>query len=164
MQITWKNFIVSTVCLLIAVIFFGSLDLSRNAYAVPDEGNVLKVEVVDTSGNAVHNAQITVIGESITFNTDNKGRSPSIAVKETTNWYDVSIKEWFCINLRISKEGYVDTFVFNCVIGVGSVRNLKVKIYKTDDSQLPYVCYVESPPDDYIKGLTNQKVIDGANQ
>lgn len=111
----------------------------------------LRVSVVDLNGLPVHNAQVTV--NSAQFNTDNKGLSPAIELAELTNSYDGAITEWGTVTVTVTNADYVPAMVFNCVVYAGQSRKLTVKIYPKDGSDLPYTIYVESPPDDYIKGL-----------
>lgn len=111
----------------------------------------IKVTAVDLDGNPVHNAQVTVNGN--TFNTDNKGLSPAMELSSLTNCYDDAIAEWKTVTVVVKRDGYVPALVFNCVVYVGQTRKLTVKLYPVDGSNLPYVSYVESPPDEYIQGL-----------
>lgn len=126
-------------------------------YAQHQGGAKVKVCVVDLSGNPVHNAKVKVVGTSVQFNTDNNGFSPLIELPVFTNVYDSAINQWYTINLQVKKQGYVDAFVINCVVYIDDVRNLTVRVYPSDSSNLPYVCYVESPPSEYLVGLTHQK-------
>jgi len=119
-------------------------------------GARIKICVVDLDGNPVHNAKVKVVGCNLVFNTDNNGLSPSIDLPKLTNVYDAKIDQWYTVNLHVQKSGYVDTFVLNCVVYLQQNRNLTVKIYPTDDSHLPYVCYVESPPSEYLESLMSQ--------
>ena len=73
------------------------------------------------------------------------------------NVYDKNVTQWYTINLQISKAGLVDTFVLNCVVYQGGERSVTVRVYPADQSDLPYVCYVESPPNDYLESLIGQK-------
>ena len=102
----------------------------------------LRVTVTDLNGNPVHNARVTVAGQ--TFNTDNKGLSPAIELNGLTNCYDPSVTDWKTATVTVSGEGYVTAVNFNCVIYDGQTRKLAVRLYKTDDSDLPYTTYVES--------------------
>ena len=129
--------------------------------AVVDRGNAevktaktdtfVRVTVLDLDGMPVHNAQVTVFGE--TFFTDNKGLSPTIQLAKLENSFDANISQWHTVNIVIKKDGYVPTIMFNCVVYDRQTRKITVKIYPTDGSDLPYVCYVESPPDDFVKDL-----------
>lgn len=129
-----------------------AVDGAQNVNALPKD-TFLKVTVVDLDGVPVHNAEVTVGEQS--FFTDNKGLSPSIQLVSFSNCYDASVTEWGTVTVKITKEGFSPCFVFNCVVYRDKTRRLTVKIYPKDASDLPYVCYVESPPDDYIKGLAN---------
>lgn len=127
-----------------------AVDASGNM-AVAVSNTSIKVAVVDLDGVPVHNAKVTV-GEA-SFFTDNKGLSPSIELATISNSYNSSITEWGTVTVLVEKDGYAPTFVFNCVVYNGQTRKLTVKIYSQDGSELPYVSYVEAPPDGYVQGL-----------
>ncbi len=111
----------------------------------------IKICVVDLDNNPVHNAKVTVGGNS--FFSDNNGNSPTIQLENLDNCYDKNITDWYTSTIIVQKEGYTPTVVLNCVIFDSQTRKLTVKIYPLDGSNLPYVCYVETPPDDYLKTL-----------
>lgn len=136
--------------LVVVVGVLAAVDANANA-AVAVSNTYIKVAVVDLNGAPVHNAKVTV-GE-VSFYTDNKGLSPSIELATLTNSYDASISEWGTVTVKVEKDGFVPTFVFNCVVYNGQTRKLTVKTYAEDSSELPYVCYVESPPDGFVQGL-----------
>lgn len=115
----------------------------------------VKVTVVDLNGAPIHNAQISIDGQS--FYTDNKGLSPAIDIDNLSNCYDSAITVWGTVTVVVQKDGYTPAFVLNCVVYSGQTRKLTVKIYPLDSSDLPYVSYVESPPDDYLKSLLNSE-------
>ncbi len=153
MKATVKNLIISVVMLSMILVILSAVDAANHVGVTAEGQTKLRVQVLDLDGQAVHNAKVTVAETGASFNTDNKGMSPQIEVGELINSYDKNISDWFCVTVKIEKDGFVDTVIFNCVLYSGQVRNLTVKTYKQDDSSLPYVCYVESPPDSYIKGL-----------
>ena len=124
---------------------------------VQQSNTKIRVCVVDLDGQPIHNAKVNVLSGSLKFNTDNNGLSPVIDLPTLSNVYDSKISQWYTVNLQISKVGYVDTFVLNCVVYVSQTRSLTVRVYPSDASNLPYVCYVESPPNDYFKSLITQK-------
>ncbi len=124
-----------------------------NDVEVSASKTAIKVTVVDLNNNPVHNAVVTVDGN--TFFCDNNGNSPAIEIASLSNCYDQNISSWHTTTVIVTKEGYVPTVVLNCVIFDKETRKLTVKIYAVDESRLPYVCYVETPPDDYLKQLTN---------
>ena len=111
----------------------------------------IKVRVVDLDNNPVHNAEIKIDGQ--VFYCDNNGNSPIIELTNLTNCYDNQIDGWFTQTVVITKDGFVPTVVLNCVVFDKQTRKLLVKIYPLDQSNLPYVCYVETPPSDYINQL-----------
>lgn len=111
----------------------------------------LRVSVIDLDGTPVHNAQVTV--NSCSFNTDNKGLSPAIELDSLVNSYDSSITDWGTVTVTVTKADYAPAVVFNCVVYNGQTRKLTVKVYPVDGSDLPYVTYVESPPNEYVQGL-----------
>lgn len=111
----------------------------------------LKVSVVDLDGAPVHNATVAVDGQC--FFTDNKGCSPLVEFSSLSNSYDQTLSDWGTCTVTITKDGYAPTLVFNCVVFRSQTRNLTVKIYPRDSSDLPYVSYVETPPDEYIRHL-----------
>lgn len=150
MKATFKSVAVALAILAVVVGVLAAVDASSNM-AVAVTNTYIKVAVVDLDGVPVHNAKVTVGGTS--FYTDNKGLSPSVELATLSNSYDSSITEWGTVTVVVEKEGFVPTFVFGCVVYSGQTRKLTVKTYPKDTSELPYVSYVESPPDDYIKGL-----------
>lgn len=155
MKLTWKNFLIATAILICVLLVLTNVD--KTASATQQSGAKIKVCVVDLQGNPVHNAMVKVVGTNLRFNTDNKGLSPLMDLPVFTNVYDATIDQWYTINLQVQKQGYVDTFVLNCVVYLQQNRNLTIRLYPVDSSNLPYVCYVESPPDEYLEGLLTQK-------
>ena len=150
MKATLKSVAVALFILAAVMGVLFAVDNSANVSTASVSTNI-RIAVVDLDGNPVHNAQVTVMGQ--TFNTDNKGLSHAIELKGLTNCYDNSITEWGTATVAVTKDGYVPAFAFNCICYVGQTRKLTIKIYNADSSELPYVSYVESPPDDYIKLL-----------
>ena len=138
--------------LAMVVVILAAVDAANNI-TVSARDTYIKITVVDLNDAPVHNAKITINKQS--FFTDNKGLSPSIELTEYSNSYDIKITEWGTVTVVIEKDGYTPTFVFNCIVYNGQSRSLTVKIYPKDASELPYVSYVESPPDEYVKSLLN---------
>lgn len=153
MKATFKNIAVALSLLAMVMCILFAVDKASDVAAVSAK-TFVKVTVVDESGQPVHNAQVTVNGQS--FFTDNKGLSPNIEAVGLTNCYDADISQWHTTNVIVKKDGYVPSIVFNCVVYHAETRRLTVKIYRQDASELPCVTYVESPPDDYVKSLLNQ--------
>lgn len=124
--------------------------LSQTNVAIDDvtsQSAVLRVEVLDLSGNAVQNALIKVVECNTTAKTDDSGQTElTLSNMPQTNL------NWCGLTVTVSRSGYVNTAVINCVVYYGRTRTLKVRMYD-DDGTLPYVCYVECPPEDYINGL-----------
>ena len=105
----------------------------------------LKIKVTDLDGNAVSKAQITLVECGSSFFTDNNGLSPALNVNE----------DWSTVTVVVSCEGFVTTVLFNCVVKDNQTRgDLTIRLFKLDQSELPYVAIVEVPPDDFIKNLT----------
>ena len=152
MRATFKSVAVALAILLVVVGVLMAVDANSNM-AVAVANTYIKVAVVELDGAPVHNAKVTV-GE-VTFFTDNKGLSPSIELATLSNSYDASITEWGTVTVIVEKDGYAPTFVFNCVVYNSQTRKLTVKIYTRDGSELPYVSYVETPPDGYVQELLN---------
>ena len=150
MKATLKGVAIALSILAMVVVILSAVDAANNV-TVSATDTYIKVAVVDLNDAPVHNAKVTVGQKS--FFTDNKGLSPSIQLTQYTNCYDSSITEWGTVTVIIEKDGYTPTFVFNCVVYDGQTRKLTVKAYPQDASELPYVSYVESPPDDYVKSL-----------
>lgn len=146
----FKNVAIVLSVLFVTLVFFAIFD-EVSAVNVSESVTYLRVTVVDLNDKPVHGAEIGV--GDVEFFTDNKGLSPTISLPFETNSYDSSITEWFTVNVVVTKEGYVPTVVVNCVVYDNQTRQLKVKVYPSDESDLPYVCYVESPPNDYLKSL-----------
>lgn len=152
MKATFKNIAVALSILAMVMVVLAAVDKASSVTALNGK-TYIKVTVVDTDGKPVHNAQVSVCGA--TFLTDNKGVSPSIEIAELNNRYDVSVTDWVTNDVIIKCDGFVPAIVFNCVSYAGQTRKLTVKIYPKDSSDLPYVSYVESPPDEYAKTLLN---------
>lgn len=154
MKTTLKNVAVALTVLAVVIIVLTVVDggLIKQTASVK---TYLKVTVVDLDGAPVHNAQVTVSGN--TFNTDNKGLSPAMELDNPTNCYDETITEWRTVTVVVQKKGYAPAVVFNCVVYEGQTRKLTVKLYDADGSDLPYVTYVESPPNSYVKQLLTDK-------
>ena len=150
MRATFKNVAVALAILVSVMGVLVAVDASGDV-AVAVTNTFIKVAVVDLDGTPVHNAKVTVGG--LSFYTDNKGLSPSIELATISNSYDSAITEWGTVTVLVEKDGYVPTFVFNCVVYNGQTRKLTVKTYTQDGSELPYVSYVETPPDDYAQKL-----------
>lgn len=154
MKTTFKNVAVALAVLAVVIVLLTAIDggITEQAASIK---TYLKVTVVDLDGTPVHNAQVTVLGN--TFNTDNKGLSPAMELDNPANCYDDSITEWRTVTVAVQKDGYAPAVVFNCVVYAGQTRKLTVKLYDADGSDLPYVTYVESPPDEYVKQLLSNK-------
>ena len=150
MRATFKSVAVALAILAVVVGVLAAVDANSNM-AVAVANTYIKIAVVDLDGSPVHNAKVTV-GE-VSFYTDNKGLSPSIELATLSNSYDATITDWGTVTVVVEKEGYVPTFVFNCVVYNGQTRKLTVKTYTQDGSELPYVSYVETPPDGYVQQL-----------
>lgn len=146
----FKNVAIVLSVLFVTLVFFAVFD-EVSAVNVSESVTYLRVTVVDLNDKPVHGAEIGV--GDVEFFTDNKGLSPTISLQFETNSYDSSITEWFTVNVIVTKAGYVPTVVVNCVVYDNQTRHLKVKVYPSDGSDLPCVCYVESPPSDYLKRL-----------
>lgn len=151
MKATLKNVAAALTVLVVVIAVLLVVDNGIAAANVSAGKTLLRVCVVDLDGNPVHNAQITV--EGATFNTDNKGLSPAVELKNLKNCYDETVTEWGTVTVCVEKTGYIPAIAFNCVAYSNQTRKLTVKIYPVDGSDLPYVSYVESPPDEYAKGL-----------
>lgn len=142
----------SVLAVVIAVLMIVDADVTAQVAA---NKTYIKVTVVDLDDNPVHNATVTV--GNVTFNTDNKGRSPAIELNALTNSYDPSIEQWKTATVVVRKEGFVTAVNFNCVAYVGQTRKLTVRLFDVDNSDLPYTVYVESPPADYVERVISDK-------
>ena len=152
-KVTLKSIATALSVLAAIILILTAVDGVKNVNQTLDD-TYIKVTVVDLDGLPIHNANVSVGGQS--FFTDNKGVSPSIELSDLHNAYDNSLSDWSTVTVKITKEGYVPTFVFNCIVFHCETRNLTVKIYPRDGSDLPYVNYVESPPEDYIRSLLKE--------
>lgn len=154
-RLTKYNFIISTLVLLLVV---GCLMLVDNSTVdvVASDSTRIRVTVVDVlDGSAVHNATVD-ISVTTEFFTDNTGLSPTIDVPIVANMYDSSITDWYCVDVVVTKDGYVPTVVVGCVLYTSQLRQLTVYLYQLDSASPQYVCYVESPPSDYLLSLVGQ--------
>lgn len=114
----------------------------------------LKLKVTDLDGNAVSKAQITLVECGSSFFTDNNGLSPTMEVQISKTALNVN-EDWSTVTVVVSCEGFVTTVLFNCVVKDNQTRgDLTIRLFKLDQSELPYVAIVEVPPDDFIKNLT----------
>lgn len=149
--LTYKNFIISTLVLVLVVGCLFWVDVPSVDVSAVDSTRI-RITVLDvTSGNTVHNATVD-ISTTTQFFTDNSGLSPTIDVPIVANMYDATITDWYCVDVVVTKDGYLSTVVVGCVLYVGQLRQLTVYLYH-DDGSLPYVCYVESPPSSYLEQL-----------
>lgn len=151
MRATFRNIAFALVLLSAVLSVLAVVDRNNAEIKTAQTDTYVRLTVLDLDGIPVHNAQVSVCGE--TFFTDNKGLSPSIQVTKLKNSFDNSVTDWHTVDIVIKKEGYVPTVMFNCVVYDKQMRKITVKIYPTDASDLPYVCYVESPPDDFVKNV-----------
>jgi len=149
MKATFRNIAFALVALAAVLSVLAVVDRNNAEIKTAKTDTFVRVTVVDLDGMPVHKAQVSVCGE--TFFTDNKGLSPSIQLTKLENNFDNTVTDWHTVNVVIKKEGYVPTVMFNCVVYDKQTRKITVKIYPADASDLPYVCYVESPPDEYVK-------------
>lgn len=109
----------------------------------------LRVHAEDLDGKPVVGAKVCACGVSVV--TDVTGDA-TIVVSEPTNRY-VASANWCAADVVVVKDGFVPTVVVGCVYYVEQTRKLTVRMYQRDDSELPMVTYVESPPADYLKNL-----------
>ena len=147
---TFKNIAVALILLSLVIVVLTSVDRVMSVSASKSD-TYIRVTVLDLNDQPVHNAQVTVGGED--FLTDNKGLSPTIRLKTLQNSYDSSVTDWYTVNVSVQSDKYVPAVIFNCIVYNEQTRRLTVRLYPKDGSNLPYVCYVESPPSDYIKGV-----------
>ena len=151
---TFKNIAISLVILSLVVVVLTTVDRVTDVTANQND-TFLRVTVLDLEDKPVYNAQITVCNRG--YNTNNNGLSPTIGLTSLENSYDTTISDWYTVNVTVQCDGYVAALVFNCVVYNGQTRRLTVRLYPKDSSNLPYVCYVESPPSEYIKSFLGQK-------
>lgn len=145
-----KNIAISLVILSVVIVLLTVIDGTRGI-TVSQSDTYLRVTVVDLQDNPIHNAKISIGTEG--YYTDNNGLSPAIKLVSPQNSYDSAITKWHTVNVTVQKEGYVAAVVINCVVYDAQTRRLTVRIYPNDSSNLPYVCYVESPPNEYVQQL-----------
>ncbi|MCM1289174.1 MAG: hypothetical protein NC132_00740 [Corallococcus sp.] len=151
MKATFRNTAFVLVILAAVLSVLAVTDRNNAEIKTAKTDTCVRLNVTDLDGNPVHNAKVTVCGE--TFFTDNKGLSPSIQILDPQNAFDNNVTDWHTVDVIIKKDGYVPTIMFNCVVYDKQTRKISVKIYPLDASDLPYVCYVESPPDDFVKDM-----------
>lgn len=156
MKATLKN--VSVALAILAVVVAALAIYDDGLPSVDSAGSAatyVRVSVTDLQGMPVHNARVTVLGQ--TFCTDNNGRSPLIDVSDAGNVYDASATTWKTVTAVVCCEGYVAAVALNYAVRCGETRNMTVKAYAVDASDLPYVCYVEAPPAEYMQQLIGEK-------
>lgn len=112
----------------------------------------LVVEVVDFNNQPIDNAIINVIDTNSTTTSGTDGTTPSIFLSQIP-FLD---KGWYGLTVTVKRSGYVDTVIYGCVILPNQTRTLKVRMYN-DDGTLPFVCYVECPPNDYIDKILGNR-------
>lgn len=153
MKASFKSLAIVLVFFAFTLAVLAAVDYAVNAdIAASDAG--LRVTVCDLEGNPVHNAQVLVNSE--VYYSDDKGLSPSIALTNLTNIYNAAETQWYTVNVIVKSDGYVPSVILNCVMYSGQTRHLTVKIYPCDSSELPYICYVESPPHEYLKQILDK--------
>lgn len=155
MKATLKN--VSVALAILAVVVAALAICDDSLPSVSSAGNAatyVRVCVTDLQGMSVHNARVTVLGQ--TFCTDNNGRSPLIDVSSAGNAYDSAAVGWKTVTAVVCCEGYVAAVALNYTVLCGETRNVTVKVYPVDASDLPYVCYVEAPPAEYMQQLIGE--------
>ena len=150
MKATFKNVAFALTVLAMVIVVLTAVD-TASSIDVNNADTFLRVTVVDLDDKPVHNAEISLCGA--VFFTDNKGLSPNIQLPKETNFYNTEITQWHTVNVVIKKDGYVPAVVLNCVVYDNQTRRLTVKLYQSDGSNLPYVCYVESPPSDFLQEM-----------
>ncbi len=154
-RLTKYNFIITTLALVLVVCCLMLVDNSTVDVSASDSTRI-RVTVVDVlDGSVVHNATVDISG-SAEFFTDNTGLSPTIDVPIVANMYDSTITDWYCVDVVVAKSGYVPTIVVGCVLYTNQLRQLTVYLYQLDSDSPQYVCYVESPPSDYLLSLVGQ--------
>lgn len=148
MKTSWKNVALFLAALSMVLVVLTAIDTAAEMQTDASV-TLLRVTVVDLQDVPLHNAEVTVFGQ--TFFTDNNGRSPVIQAEEQNSYGDIT--SWHTATVTVQKQGFVPAVVINCVLTDGRQRDLKVRLYGVDGSDLPYVCYVESPPKQYLEGL-----------
>ena len=113
-----------------------------------DSTTKLAVTVIDLSGNLIENAVVKVVECGITAKTDANGQTGELILSNLP----AQQLDWCGLTVTVTRSGYVNTAVIDCVVYYGRTRTLKVRMYD-DDGSLPYVCYVECPPSEYVEGL-----------
>ena len=151
---TFKNIAVAMLILSLVIVVLTTVDRVTDVVAASGD-TFIRVTVLDLDDKPVQNASVTVAGE--TFQTDSKGLSPTIRLKSPQNVYDKAITDWYTVNVNVQSDNFVPALVFNCVVYDAQTRRLTVRLYAKDSSNLPYVCYVESPPAEYIKSILGGK-------
>lgn len=155
MKVTLKNLAWVVTVLALVLVILGAVDEKNGVTASTKQSSTLRITVTDLDGKTVSGAKVTVQGK--TWLTDNNGQTPMIELEQGKNFYDGKIDDWFCVTIKVEKDGFVTALHFNAVIRCGELRKLGVKMYKADESELPYVCYVEAPPDEYVRRLVEGK-------
>ena len=102
MKATLKSIIVALTVLAVVVGTLLVLD-AGNVVGVKKSITAIKVTAVDLSGNSIHNASVTVCGQ--TFFTDDKGCSPQITPNVLVNCYDGSITDWYTTTVAVTCDG-----------------------------------------------------------
>lgn len=148
----FKNVAISLLILLVVITGLSVLDSVLQTSG--EESTKIRVTVVDLNDKPVHNAEIH-IGD-VVFLTDNKGLSPTIELDNLQNVYDNAISSWCTVTVVAKRDGFVPAVVVNCVVYCAQTRWLTIRLYQKDESDLPYVCYVESPPNDYLQDLVEK--------
>lgn len=117
----------------------------------------LKIKVVDVGGNPVQKAKITVVENNISFFTDNNGLSPTIEIQISKTALNVN-QNWSTVTIVVSHDSFASTILFNCVVYDNQIRDdLTIRLFKLEQSQLPYAAIVEVPPDEFIRNLLDDK-------
>ena len=130
MKTSWKNVALFLAALSMVLVVLTAIDTAAEMQTDASV-TLLRVTVVDLQDAPLHNAEVTVFGQ--TFFTDNNGRSPVIQAEEQNSYGDIT--SWHTATVTVQKQGFVPAVVINCVLTDGKQRDLKVRLYGVDGSR-----------------------------
>ena len=143
-----KQLIIPLTTILIVFISLFVVDSVRGVYNVKKD-TLLSVYVTDLDGRPLKDAVVKVEGNDNKYLTNEKGYTQNIPVKRLNE----KTKDFFNVYVTVQLDKYINTVLFGCVIYDNTNRVVQIRLYKDDDSYLPFVAYSEIPPDTYIYTL-----------
>ena len=128
-------------------------DVPSTEDVVNESVSSLKVQVKTLNGSYLKDAKVTVIETGKSYYTDKYGYTPVMQVPFNENALTNTFEGDFAfITIVVSKTGYIDYILFNCVVYRDRMRNGPViTMFSKQESGADFIGTVEIPPDDWTK-------------